>query len=467
METSNQRKQMIALGTFIVLGVVFAVLFWQYSAASGKSSTLTVDQEIAIAIEANRIRPLELNDDQPEAKVLLGQMLFFDKELSGNRDISCATCHHPSLATGDGLPLPIGVGGEGLGVDRTSHSPGAFIPRNAPEIFNRGVDEWTTMFWDGRVATAPYEEFDSPADELLPEGIDSVLAAQAMFPPTSREEMRGHFGDLSRDGVVNEVARIDNSDFENIWRTLTNRVLESEEYQELFQEAYPNTPLDEIGFEHIANAIAAFEIDAFSFNDSPWDLYMAGDQNALTEQEKEGAVIFFGQAQCAQCHTGTLFTDQRYYNIGVPQFGPGKNGQGLDLGRFLVTGNDADWLAFRTPTLRNVGLTGPYMHNGAYGTLEEAVRHHLDIETALVDYSYEDHLPVEMLSLIPDEENVETNRALILDNITPKLEDPIELSEQEFEALIAFLHALSSKSAPEQILLLVPDSVPSGLPVVD
>jgi len=98
----------------------------------------------------------------------------------------------------------------------------------------------------------------------------------------------------------------------------------------------------------------------------------------------DGADLFFGDAGCADCHSGPLLSDMEFHNIGVPQIGPGKDpATGLDEGRFLVTGDRADRFAFRTPPLRNVDLTGPYMHDGAFATLEEVIRHHADPEASL------------------------------------------------------------------------------------
>lgn len=171
-------------------------------------------------LAAHHIGPLDPGPKPDPAKVKLGQMLFFDRELSGNRDISCATCHHPQFATGDGIPLSIGTGSLGLGPERQRGAMRSFIPRNAPELFNRGSPEWHTMFWDGRVMGTVAQGFVKPYEfedlVALPEGLDSLLAAQALFPVTSAAEMRGERADLDALGQPNELGWLDDEDLPQI-----------------------------------------------------------------------------------------------------------------------------------------------------------------------------------------------------------------------------------------------------------
>jgi cytochrome c peroxidase len=326
------------------------------------------------------------------------------------------------------------------------------------------MSEWETMFWDGRVAFHETYGATSPAGELLPAGLDSPLAAQAMFPVTSRDEMRGAAGDISRNGQPNEIALLDNSDFQGIWNSLMARLLAIPRYQELFAAAYPNVPLSELGFEHAANAIAAFEIQAFSFDDSPWDQYVAGHTDALSNAEKRGALLFYGEAGCSGCHAGNLLTDQQYHNLAVPQLGPGKGDDiaGLDPGRSLETENLADLWAFRTPPLRNVALTGPWMHNGVYTDLEMAVRHHLDPKTACANYDVRQVQAIFGATYRGDMEVI----AGLTNNLDPRVATPRQLTNDQFRDLMAFLYALTSPSAYD-LSRTVPSSVPSGLAVSD
>jgi cytochrome c peroxidase len=308
-----------------------------------------IDRQLHMAVAANDLAPIGQGPEQDPALIALGEALFFDKVLSGNRDISCATCHHPLLHGGDSLALSIGTRGKGLGTARVLGDGRPLIPRNAPEIFNRGSELWTTMFWDGRVAQE-VDYFGSPAADLLPKGLHSTLAAQAMFPVTARDEMRGHPGEsiwlkparqlriTSSDAAdmnvsehrENELAGIANDDLPAIWSALMSRLQVIPEYEALFKAAYPDMSETELGFEYAANAIAAYEMAAFSFNDSPWDRYLAGEFDALSEEAKAGGLIFYGDAGCAACHSGVLMSDQEFHNIAAPQLGPGKDESGLD-----------------------------------------------------------------------------------------------------------------------------------------
>ncbi|NJN96935.1 MAG: hypothetical protein HC875_23975, partial [Anaerolineales bacterium] len=394
--------------------------------------------------------------------VKLGQALFFDRILSGNRDIACSTCHLPGQNSSDGLALSIGTGATGgLGPARELGSGRSFIPRNALDIFNRGTKEWHTLFWDSRVSGSPETGFVTPARSALPPGLDSVLAVQAMFPVTSRDEMRGRQGDVSATGPPNELAALGDQDFTGIWAVLLARLLAIPEYVALFQAAYPDTPLGEFGFQHAANAIAAFEQDAFTFTNSPWDQYLAGDPSTLSEPAQRGADLFFGQAGCARCHAGNLFTDQEHHNLGVPQLGPGKGAEApLDLGRARETKNPLDRFAFRTASLRNVTLTGPWMHNGAYTSLEDAVRHHLNPEQALRNYQANGLRP-ELKETVKIDDVTVTSLLMTLD---PLLVSPPPLTDEDVADLLAFLAALTDPAAAN-LGDLAPASVPSGLPV--
>ncbi len=311
-------------------------------------------------------------------------MLFFDKVLSGNRDTACATCHHPSFRTGDALSLGAGTGGSGLGLTRVLGPGRSPIPRNATELFNRGATDWNTMFWDFRITQDADGSLATPAGSQLPDDLDGVLAAQALFPVIGRDEMRG----MPTDAIQgNEVCGFGDSQFTEIWDALFARLWSYPAYRELFLEAFPRVLPEELGFQHAANAIAAFEASAFVSTDSPWDRYLSGDDSALNPQARRGALLFYGRARCANCHSGPLLTDQNAHNLAMPQLGPGKPPESpLDFGCGRVTGKRRDRFSFRTPPLRNVAATGPWMHNGAYTTLAGAVRHHLDPPRALLSY---------------------------------------------------------------------------------
>ncbi|MBK7894834.1 MAG: VCBS repeat-containing protein [Anaerolineaceae bacterium] len=394
------------------------------------------------------------------AQVALGEALYWDPLLSGNKDTACVTCHHPLLGTGDGLSLPIGTGGLGLAPERVFVSDRqVLVPRNASPVFNLGLAGMDTIFWDGRIQTTP-TEFLNPADDNLPAGLENAVAVQAMFPITSRDEMRGQHGDDDIEGKHNVLATIGDHDLPLMWDTLMQQLLAVPAYQQLFRAAYPHTPLAELGFEDAANAIAAYEMETFTFLDSPWDRYLQGDESALSNVALRGAVLFFGEAGCAQCHSGPLLTDMQFHNIGVPQIGPGKGIEApLDYGRARETGYESDLFAFRTPPLRNVSITGPWMHNGVYLTLEEAVRHHLNPAQMVAEYDYG------QLSDLMQDAYLGVTAVRTTPLSAPSFALPQKnLSNTQVAAILAFLDSLTSPTARD-LSFTIPETVPSGLPV--
>jgi cytochrome c peroxidase len=250
------------------------------------------------------------------------------------------------------------------------------------------------------------------------------------------------WSDRDIDGRENELAAIGNAPEEmpRIWAALQERLLALPAYPPLFAAAYPDTPPEEWTFTHVANALAAFQTAAFSYTDTPWDRYLAGDEAALAPEAKQGALLFYGKAGCATCHAGDLFSDQQFHNIGAPQFGPGTSPIApLDEGRYAITQDPADRFAFRTPSLRNVAHTGPYLHNGAYASLEEVVRHHLEPERYLAGYNGRS-LPPE---LRPTLQNEAVTQQQILTTLSPLLAQAEPLSNQEIRQLVAFLRSLT------------------------
>ena len=440
--------------TFLIFGLIIIL-----SACSSPD----LDSQLQPLLLEHKVTNLEPITEANDAKVKLGQMLFFDKILSGNKDISCATCHHPKHRSADGLSLPIGTGGTGLGPQRQFTSKRPFVPRNATDLFNRGHKTWTTMFWDNRVRKEN-GIFITPADNRLPKGLDNILAIQAMFPVTSRVEMRGKAGDIALTGELNELAALADSEMPDMWNALMQRLLTIEGYKKLFQEAYPDVAIEALGFQHAANALAAFEATQFSFLDSPFDHYLEGERNALSEKAKHGAILFYGDAKCGSCHSGPLLTDQKPHNAGVPQLGPGKGliFEPLDVGHLLVSGQEEDRFKFRTPPLRNVALTAPYMHNGAFENLEMVIEHYNNVEDFLSHFSGEGLESQIKVLLHNDQATVQA----VLQTLDTELGTPLQLSEQDQQDLLAFLNALTDPAA-QNLNNLIPKSVPSGLPVVD
>ncbi len=393
----------------------------------------------------------------------LGQLLFYDKLLSGNQNISCGTCHHHDLNSTDGLSLGIGEGGEGLAAQRHAIVPvAARIPRNAPALWNLGHQDVRVMFHDGRVeqVDAKSAMFESPAGALLPAGLNSVLAAQALFPMSSPAEMAGGTDE-------NPLAVAFDEQIDHGWQMVAERVRDVPEYQRLFKRAFRHVKSpDDITITEIANAIAAFIGTEWQSADSPWDDYITKGKPlpALAERGRE---LFFGDAGCSGCHSGPLFTDQNFYAVGVPQFGPGRPFDGdtlpRDLGRMETTKNPADAYRFRTPSLRNVALTAPYGHNGAYPTLRDMIRHMCDPLTTRSAWTPGMARLPQIEGLTGDfavlDDSEEMARQVAFLDLTP-----VTMIEDDIDALEAFLNALTGKTALQRPLGR-PDAVPSGLSV--
>lgn len=420
-----------------------------------RKSKKKLAKQVREAAQAQGITPMGKAPKLDKDLVQLGQKLAFDKLLSGNKNISCMTCHHPQLVTDDDRRLSVGEGGVGLGVDRV-HPEGIHIPRNAPPLFN--LHALDVMFWDGRVEDHGTSHRSPAKEELTPEMLEvlelGAPAIQAMFPVTSRREMRGRVGDEG-----NELAVIRDDDFTSQWQALMARIGEVDAYRDMFEEAYPGTDFDDMSFAHAANAIAAFEVAAFEARHTPWDDFLRGNDEALSHDQLRGAALFLGRAQCSTCHNGASLSDEGFHNIALPQFGPGK-ADGIfktdDLGRQHVSKQAADSYHFRTAPLRNIALTGPYGHAGQFTDLGEFIAHYIDPEQSLLNY--------DVSQLPPDlQASFQPNAADVLAHLSPELA-AIDFTHDEVPLLVAFMEALTDEDAGD-LMKTVPKTVPSGLPV--
>ena len=383
--------------------------------------------------------------------VALGQALAFDKILSGNRNIACMTCHLPETATGDARTLSVGEGGTGLGSQR-SHPEGIFIPRNSPAVFN--LPGAARVFWDGRVEERSDGSIGTPAKGQLTSEMADVfefgaVSAQGMFPVTSRHEMRGQPGD-------NELADLDDDDFQGMWGVLMKRLGGVPEYVGLFERAYPGTPFDRMSFAHASNAIAGFYAVEFVFNNTPWDRFLRGEDDALSDSALAGARDFM-TIGCATCHKRSSFAGD-FHNAALPQFGPGNADGREDFGREGVTNLPGDRRRFMARPLRNVELTAPYGHLGQFADLGTFVAHYNDAAARLREYDIASHVPDPLLwpTLLDNAEEILANQDPVL--LTLRFDEGTRAN------LVAFLRSLTDEAARD-LGHTIPDSVPSGLPV--
>ncbi|WP_242500432.1 cytochrome-c peroxidase [Tropicimonas sp. IMCC6043] len=400
--------------------------------------------------------------------VAVGRLLFWDPILSGNRNISCATCHHPRFGTSDGVSLDLGEGATGLGPDRRpdpDNMPEQRIPRNAPGLFNLGATEFTTLFHDGRIQTDPDRPsgLRTPLDQEMVQGFSGVLSAQTMFPVLSQDEMAGHYSENEVSKAVRS-GRITGDG--GAWDLIAARVRAIPEYQAAFAAALPEVAAGRpIAFTDVSDAIADFVAWEWRSDDSPFDRHLRGEA-PLTGEALRGMELFYGDAGCSTCHSGPFQTDHAFHAMGVPQFGPGKaerfERHSRDEGRFRVTGHAEDLYAFRTPSLRNVTLTAPYGHTGSHRDLGGFIAYHLDPATGIAQFDRSQTILQEfdgkpLWAALDDPE--EKGRILAALDTTP-----VNLSEADLAALLAFLESLTGDMGADG-RLGIPETVPSGLPV--
>ncbi len=433
-----------------ILGIV---LLMGVSLTLNANDTKSIDQQLAQYIKTFQMKALEWPAESSEGEVKLGRNLFFEKALSGNYNMSCASCHAENEGLGDNLPLSIGQGMTFNGNTRVK-GDAPLIPRNTPHLFNIGFDEQIFMFWDGRVHYSEKDDvFTTPNPHLngkepqapgIKRAMTHANTAQALFPMLSHDEMLG----LPEE---NEIASL--SSDQEIWQALLDRLLygaQASFYQKLFRDAYPDTAISELTIGHVAEAIYAFEKHAFVINDTPWDRYLRGDNKALSPQEKKGALVFMEKGRCAECHNGPHLSNFDFKNTAVPPIGPGKTKSGQDYGRFHATGKVEDKFKFKVPALRNVALTAPYMHNGAFINLKEVINHYdhvrhsfMHYTTANINHRYRYTYGVDLERVFIKKEVIDMFKGLD-QNMWP----PILFTNDEKEDLLAFLKKSLTQLTP-------------------
>lgn len=391
----------------------------------------------------------------------LGRNLFFDTVGALNNDNNCAGCHAPSAGFGDTQSIAIGIGSNGVvGPNRT----GPRNQRRTPSIVNTAL--YPALMWNSRFASVTRDPFDNSQGFVFPapEGMSlsylpHLLTAQAFIPPTERVEVAGFDFPGDSHDIRGEVLR---------------RINDVPEYRKRFGKIFPSVrDGDPITFDMFGAAIAEFEFTQV-FADAPIDRFARGQRNVMTEDQKKGALLFFGKAICVACHkvsgdSNEMFSDFDQHVIGVPQIAPMNSnmifdgpGQNEDFGLEQVTGNPNDRYMFRTSPLRNVALQPAFFHNGAFTSLEDAVRHHLDVFTSALNYDpmaagVDSDLLAPMGPIDP-----------VLDRVDPLLGQPIELTHEEFRQLVDFVRygLLDPRAKPENLRKLIPRSVPSGFPML-
>jgi len=396
-----------------------------------------LDEALREIIIKNDLKPLDAPARSPKDLTRLGAMLFSNKLLSGPKSMSCADCHHPGLGTTDGIAFSLGVEAQ-TNPDITPN----ITKRNSPPVFNLGYDDIPFMFWDGRVhydkeskvftTPEPALNGDNPKRADITKVMTSALAAQTIFPIANHLEMRGTSGNPIADAKGNLGA----------WQEVLKRLLKnnprSDRYMAQFKKAYPGETNFNIG--HVGEALGSFIKDSFTLVDTPYDRYLKGDSSALKPSEKRGLIVFAGRGKCIKCHNGRHLSNFEFKTVATPQLTPEGYPEPYDQGRFEVTGVKSDLFKFRTPALRNVALTSPYMHNGSLRTLEEVIDHYNDPSLSLENYD----LTGADLSMYPAQNFVidrDARRNKLRVNLISigEVRRGIKLTEDEKKDLISFL----------------------------
>jgi cytochrome c peroxidase len=370
------------MNTPSIIATVFLLLINTSLYAIDNSSKVSIDQELRLLSKQLKLT------GTPKAKLplpsihsqlsQLGMKLFYSKILGGEKDVACVSCHHPLLGGGDNLSLSIGTHAQHpnvLGQKRALKAGYKLeVPRNAPSTFNAAFYT-KTLFHDGRIKALDNKQGISTPDVALEKedllGGENLLQAQARFPITSPAEMRGDFMPKAH----NQTLR----------RALANRLKKNwlSEFRRGFSDTHSSAD-DLITEQNISLAIAEYEASQIFIN-NPWRKYLQGDNSAISDNAKQGALIFFkpvnkGGANCNRCHSGDFFTDELFHNTAVPQIGAGigvGSTKTNDDGCGSITKKKHDKFRFRTPTLLNTEVTGPWGHDGAYTSLESITRHML------------------------------------------------------------------------------------------
>jgi cytochrome c peroxidase len=388
----------------------------------------------------------------------LGRLLWFDTITGLNDDNTCAGCHSPTNGFGDTQSIAIGIESNGI----VGRRAGPRNMRRTPMAANTAF--FPNLMWNSRFASLSGDPFNNIAGFVFPapEGLSlsylpHLLVAQAFIPPTERTEVAGFHFPGDNDAMRAEVLV---------------RLNSIPDYRKLFGKSFPDVKQGmPINFDMFGKAIAEFEF-TLTFANASIDRFARGEKNALTDDEKNGALLFFGEARCSECHkvsgqSNEMFSDFGEHVLGVPQIAPRVTNNTFDgpasnedFGLEQMTGNSNDRYKFRTSPLRNVAVQPTFMHNGAFTRLEDAVRHHLNVFDSALSY-------------VPASQNLAVDLRgptgpihPVLAWVDPILAAPINLTDDQFRQLVTFVRnaLLDPRAKPENLQKLIPKLLPSGRP---
>lgn len=386
----------------VILRLIPLLLFSVIAACQSERDSGSRKQKTVETLADLGALPLEVvhPNDNPTSKekVELGRLLFYDPILSGSRDVACATCHQPEFNYAEFMETSIGVNGMGNGSKRRFLAPNdiPFTKRNSQSVLNTAFNgiangqpyhaESAPMFWDLRAKS---------------------LEEQALLPIATLEEMRGH-------GVSEE----------NILAEVMDRIRKVPEYRQRFAAVFAEET-NLVTEKNLGKAIAAFERTLIA-NNSRFDQYMRGDSNALSMSEKDGLRLFL-KTGCAKCHNGPMLSDFKLHTLGVPD---SHNLKESDAGA------NGDY-AFRTPSLRNLRYTAPYMHSGKFANLQQVLQFYEDISGG------------------------KTPNPKVREEQMDTLATDMNVNFKDISRIVEFLNSLNDDDFDKT----VPEKVPSGLKV--
>jgi cytochrome c peroxidase len=421
----------------------------------------------------------------------LGRLLFFDKILGLHNDNSCAGCHAPAFGFGDSQPMAIGVDNNDIvGPNRGGPRNQRRSPLVANTIF------YPALMWTPRFVALSGDPFDPslgfkfPPPENVVTGVPTLLAAQGSLPSTELVEMAGFTGITANpgpfgprhfqfdDGHGQALPPPDETGFHNfpiqaaVDARLNAIAAYLEKFGEVFNDGEPLSP-GEITINMRRLAIAEFQTILTAAN-APLDRFARGETDAMTLGQKHGALLFFGKARCVACHavagpSNEMFSDFQPHRIGGPQvapaFGVGTGntifdgpGENEDFGFEQTEGDPRLRYTFRTAPLRNLKVAPAFFHNGAFATLEAAIRHHLAVKASLRSYD-------PAANNVPADLHVGPFEGILAAGIDPLIRRRIILSDQEFSDLVEFVRDGLFDERVLDFCEHLPQSVPSGLPL--
>jgi cytochrome c peroxidase len=440
---------------------------------------------IESTLEARLGRPIDA------ARADLGRLLFFDKILGLHDDNSCAGCHAPAFGFGDSQRMAIGVQNNNI------VGPNRGGPRNqrrSPLVANTVF--YPALMWTPRFVALSGDPFDPslgfqfPAPENIVTGVPTLLAAQGSLPSTELVEMAGFNGITANpgplgprhfqfdDGLGQVLPAPDATGVHNfpiqdaVDARLNANALYLTKFGEVFNGGVP-LAAGEITINMRRLAIAEFQAGLTAAN-APIDRFARGEKGAMTMGQKRGAILFFGKAGCVSCHAvaggaNEMFSDFQPHRIGGPQvapvFGVGTGnvifdgpGEDEDFGFEQTTGNSDLRYTFRTAPLRNLKVSPGFFHNGAFGSLEAAIAHHLDVDRSLRQYD-------PAANDLPADLRAGPHAGILHAGIDPLLRKAIKLEDQEFSDLVEFVRDGLFDARVLSFCDQLPDEVPSGMPL--